>query len=240
MIIIPDIHGRTFWKSAVKGRETEEIVFLGDYVDPYSELEGLEPLNGFIALSEIVEFKKLHPDNVTLLLGNHDLSYLSDQIAKCRHDFGHHGIIRKTLQDNLSLFHIAYEKSIGGKLYIFTHAGILPNWLKNNEMTLGCVKPGHEVEVLNRAFAAGNLYTALRDCSHYRGGSQENGSCVWADVDEHFDAGNSPDAVIYSDIYQVFGHTLQLSGRPIITPHFACLDCQKAFNLNEEGLALLK
>ena len=71
MIIIPDIHGRTFWKSAVKGRETEEIVFLGDYVDPYSELEGLEPLDGFIALSEIVEFKKLHPDNVTLLLGNH-------------------------------------------------------------------------------------------------------------------------------------------------------------------------
>ena len=35
MIIIPDIHGRTFWKKAVKGHENDEIVFLGDYNDPY-------------------------------------------------------------------------------------------------------------------------------------------------------------------------------------------------------------
>lgn len=75
MIIIPDIHGRTFWKYAVKGRETEEIVFLGDYVDPYTELEGIEPSKGLVALKEVIEFKKHHPENVTLLLGNHDLCY---------------------------------------------------------------------------------------------------------------------------------------------------------------------
>ena len=34
MIIIPDIHGRDFWKE-VTAIEDEEFVFLGDYVDPY-------------------------------------------------------------------------------------------------------------------------------------------------------------------------------------------------------------
>ena len=27
MIIIPDIHGRSFWKDAVKGRENDKIIF---------------------------------------------------------------------------------------------------------------------------------------------------------------------------------------------------------------------
>ena len=35
-IVIPDVHGRDFWRSAVRGREEEKIIFLGDYVDPYS------------------------------------------------------------------------------------------------------------------------------------------------------------------------------------------------------------
>ena len=36
MIIIPDIHGRTFWKSAVEQKEKDEkIIFLGDYLDHY-------------------------------------------------------------------------------------------------------------------------------------------------------------------------------------------------------------
>ena len=116
MIIVPDIHGRTFWKSAVKGREAEEIVFLGDYVDPYTEFEGIEQSEGLVALKEVIEFKKQHPENVTLLLGNHDLSYISKYVHRCRHDYENHDIIQKTFQDNLSLFCIAHEKSVGGKL----------------------------------------------------------------------------------------------------------------------------
>ena len=34
MIIIPDVHGRVFWKEIVKNSE-DKIIFLGDYVDPY-------------------------------------------------------------------------------------------------------------------------------------------------------------------------------------------------------------
>ena len=74
-IVIPDVHGRDFWRSAVRGREEEKIIFLGDYVDPYS-WEGITPHVAFLELQDIIEFKKAHPDNVVLLLGNHDLGYL--------------------------------------------------------------------------------------------------------------------------------------------------------------------
>ena len=57
MIIIPDIHGRSFWKDAVKGRENEKIIFLGDYTDPYSH-EGIEFWEGLQSLREVIEFKK--------------------------------------------------------------------------------------------------------------------------------------------------------------------------------------
>ena len=77
MIIIPDIHGRSFWKDAVKGHENEKIIFLGDYTDPYSH-EGIEFWEGLQSLREVIEFKKQHLDNVVLLLGNHDLSYISN------------------------------------------------------------------------------------------------------------------------------------------------------------------
>ena len=81
MIIIPDIHGRNFWKEAVTGREEDIIVFLGDYLDPYphdfpdktADEIWEQTWNNF---NDIIEFKKKHPSNVVLLLGNHDLHYI--------------------------------------------------------------------------------------------------------------------------------------------------------------------
>ena len=60
-IIIPDVHGRPFWRTAVKGQEGEKIIFLGDYVDPY-DWEGILPGEAFKELKDIIEFKKEHPD----------------------------------------------------------------------------------------------------------------------------------------------------------------------------------
>ena len=51
MIIIPDIHGRTFWKQAIQGKETEDIVFLGDYLDPYSD-EGISGADALLNFRE--------------------------------------------------------------------------------------------------------------------------------------------------------------------------------------------
>lgn len=74
-LIIPDVHGRDFWKDAAN-RFPGNIVFLGDYLDPYP-LEGISPDEAFTNFQEILSFKKANPDRVTLLLGNHDLQYFS-------------------------------------------------------------------------------------------------------------------------------------------------------------------
>ena len=74
ILIIPDIHGRIFWKEPCKEFKGKHIVFLGDYLDPYKHQNILEKtaLENF---KEILEFKKNNKDLVTLLLGNHDLHY---------------------------------------------------------------------------------------------------------------------------------------------------------------------
>lgn len=234
MIIIPDVHGRDFWKSAVTGREDEEIIFLGDYVDPYAFVEDVHPMAGLMCLLEIIEFKKQHPANVTLLLGNHDLSYVTDYIFKCRHDYDNAETIRTIILENLALFCIAHEKTVAGRHYIFSHAGILPAWLAENEHILGTITPENAVAELNLGLAAGEIYAVLGDVSEYRGGHLEVGSCVWADVDEHIDRAAELTAP-WADVYQIFGHTQQFSGEPVITSRFACLDCRRAFRLDDNG-----
>ena len=48
ILIIPDIHGRTFWKKAYELVDiVDKVVFLGDYLDSYSH-ENISPLNSSI------------------------------------------------------------------------------------------------------------------------------------------------------------------------------------------------
>lgn len=233
MIIIPDVHGRDFWKEAIKGRENEEIVFLGDYVDPYTMLEGITSEESIVSLAEIIDFKKAHPDNVTLLLGNHDLNYIASGLTISRHNYRDHKLIHDYFDENFELFDIAYEKHINGVRYLFTHAGLLPGWLKQQEDTFGAIEPGKEVETLNQLLHSNSLFKALDDVSSYRGGSSEVSSIVWVDINEHIDNERNSIHETLANTYQIFGHTLM--EKPLITDTFACIDCRKAFELNEEG-----
>lgn len=247
MIIIPDIHGRDFWKEAVKGRESEKIIFLGDYVDPYPA-EGIAPEKGMQTLIEVIEFKKKHMENVVLLLGNHDLSYVSNYLPKCRHDYVNHHIICSLLKENMPLFDIVHEAYVSDIRILFSHAGILPDWLDDNVNIIGKIEPGDEARHLNHMFHDDHIYAALGDVSPFRGGHVKHGSCVWADIDEFIGIGNyipgwnqivphdEPFPIpnnpsMLPDCFQVFGHT-QLKA-PIITDWFAGLDCHKAFTLDD-------
>ena len=97
ILLIPDVHGRHFWKGPVK--ETLEntnakIVFLGDYLDVYpqefTEMYGFKLdvyteenydkiyklLDDTVDMfGEIIELKKKYPERITLLVGNHDCGY---------------------------------------------------------------------------------------------------------------------------------------------------------------------
>jgi predicted phosphodiesterase len=74
ILVIPDVHGRSFWKEATEkyDQECEKIIFLGDYVDPYQD-EGFTRKDAIRTLEEIIEFKLENKDKVVMLLGNHKI-----------------------------------------------------------------------------------------------------------------------------------------------------------------------
>ena len=62
-LIIPDVHGRSFWKAALQKEEYDKVIFLGDYVDPY-ELEAVSNSMAISNFKEILSLKISQPDHV--------------------------------------------------------------------------------------------------------------------------------------------------------------------------------
>ena len=74
ILVIPDVHGRSFWKEPCNNWE-DKIIFLGDYHDPYGEYIDEEPnkaesLTNLRELTAFVENRR-HTSDVICLLGNH-------------------------------------------------------------------------------------------------------------------------------------------------------------------------
>ena len=131
LLIVPDVHGRDFWFGPVMSNLDKEIVFLGDYVDPYKE-DGVTRERAIEILNEIIALKQEY-DNITLLLGNHDAGYALDtNICECRRDWKRNGTIAEIFKNNIDLFDIAMEKRINGKHFLLSHAGVKHSWIKYN------------------------------------------------------------------------------------------------------------
>ena len=61
ILVIPDIHGETFWKEPVQKylEQVDRIIFLGDYLDPYrSHLEKYNFDAIYNNLMEIIDLKQ--------------------------------------------------------------------------------------------------------------------------------------------------------------------------------------
>lgn len=264
ILIIPDIHHRTFWKDCVKKiDEVDKVVFLGDYLDPYS-FEGNNVMDmdkGFENLKEIVKLKTDASDKVILLLGNHDLHYISSAIYSGRYDNINGLRNSEYFLENLDKFDLVYECEIDGKRYFFSHAGVKYNWVNEYYKGIGLsekpkeVLPSadifntiiHNVKVdadnSNRKLIVGideasdrrfySFMNALDVVSYYRGGMDSYGSMIWADVREYITSKNEAKQE-FLDTYQIFSHTYMRS--PIITPVWACLDVQEGFILDNEGI----
>lgn len=237
-MIIPDVHGRTFWKEPViDALESTQakIVFLGDYLDPYWDEfdENIEDVRkkAMEQLKEIIGLKIEHPKRISLLLGNHDLTYaLSTAVCECRTDYKNFEEIRKIFTENRNLFQLADEATVNGRHFIFTHAGINQKYARlcfGNDASEDNV-----VKKFNHAWETNNLdiLMTLGQYSRWRGHLGESyGSLVWADARE-WDGKNN---VGFG--FGVVGHT-QLE-KPYINEelHMAFLDCRKVFIINDEG-----
>lgn len=126
IVAIGDIHGLDSWRTIVEKHTDCRIVFLGDYLDPYRAISRRELLEN---LQAIIEQKKSRPDDVVLLLGNHDMHYFSPYARMgSRFDFGICKEASALFTANLQLFQYAYQE--GNK--VFTHAGISQGWWQDD------------------------------------------------------------------------------------------------------------
>jgi hypothetical protein len=240
-IIIPDIHGRTFWKDAIPFIEAgNPVIFLGDYLDPYDH-EYITPGDALNNFKEILEVTKGR-DNVHLLIGNHDCTYIwpMAHICNCRTDYTNYDEICRLFADNLDRFHIYF-------IYdniLFTHAGVHSKWLSY----LTCHRPDKPIDEImaeyDELLHAGDrgAIQELACISRIRGGDDIVGSCVWADIHE-FDDNN-----VDIPYRQIVGHTQQIAPKwdhrlrrsffqvlgPLKFGNVTCVDCHRCF-LIENG-----
>lgn len=241
ILVIGDIHGRSFWKKAVDENfdKVDKVIFLGDYLDPYP-WEGITRKDAIKNFDEIIKFKKEHKDKVILLLGNHDLPYIDKRnfYTRSRYDSSNAWHIERMFRSHRSLFQLAHEEYINGKRYLFTHAGLIPKWYEYHKKIIG---EELTIDSLNHLLDNPQGIKALCEVTRYRGGWDRYGSIVWLDVHDMTDAIQLSLEVegktVNDDLpweYQVIGHSQQ-DEHPIITKEFACLDCRKAFILTDEG-----
>jgi hypothetical protein len=171
-------------------------------------------------------------------LGNHDCHYLIKNFPRStRYDSSNAYKIRELYCQNKHLFKLAHEETINNKKYLFTHVGLMNSWIERNKDIIG--EP--TVSNLNKLINTPRGITALSDISNYRTWiGEETGSILWSDVREKIDNESTidniipnTDSIVEGYDYQIFGHTQQIE-KPIITNKWACIDCRKAFILDED------
>jgi hypothetical protein len=221
ILIVPDIHGRNFWKPALDYKGT--VIFLGDYTDPYPQ-EGYTQEIAYQYLLQIVDFKRQNPDRVTLLVGNHELHYYNKRYAAGRFDREYYakynGIL--TGEETAGLFQLCRQI----ENYLFIHAGLTKKWYDNHYSEFSTLGDTLE-EQLNNLFRT--KPGAFDEASIYRGGFHETGSPLWADLSEFVDETEHFD----NSIRQIIGHTQLASDEPHIEANVCLVDNRQLYLLKD-------
>ena len=134
VLIFPDIHGRKFWKEAIMQFPKEQypdlkIIFLGDYLDPYVDYDGISKEEAFVNFEEILEYIN-NDSRIIPLIGNHDWHYFVN-LDNCRIDKARERDIEAMFKDNISKFRLTHEIELDGCKYLFSHAGVTQKWLED-------------------------------------------------------------------------------------------------------------
>lgn len=218
-IICPDIHGRAFWKNIipyVKNNKNIEVIFLGDYLDPYPN-EMIDCEQSLENFKEILNFANEYAGRVHLLVGNHDLSYILDQdICRCRYNQDIAREARALFYKNNYLFDCFYKvkENTTNKCILFSHS-VLTKGAYSDYSSIPYESVKYYIVQMNKIFKS-ILYDENdniafqrefgRICARVpfsRGGHWEYGSFVWED----FSAYLENDTMWLDDMDVVVGHT---------------------------------
>lgn len=250
ILVVPDVHGRTFWKGPVKKYidQVDRIVFLGDYLDPYrDEGEAHTPERVYDNLMGIIQLKLDHKEKVILLKGNHDQHYSSrlfyDLARGSRCDKINWDKYHKVFNQNKNLFQLAYLEVVNGIPYVFTHAGLTVYWLnKVNSKVWGL--SDRDISIANQDIidqinlldddGLGQEMLSIIGKSRSLFHGEKTGSVLWADIEEHPMA-KPPKAYGLDKVFQVFGHTRLdvINSDMVSSDHLVMIDSQRCFIINE-------
>ena len=173
-IAIGDVHGLDLWRDVVEAHPECRVVFLGDYLDPYGYVPREKLLEN---LRSIIDLKRSRPEDVVLLLGNHDLHYFcEDACVGTRFDMEIAADASKFFLGNIHLFQYAFQDGE----YLFTYAGVSQLWFDYDF----CGDASRSVaEQLNNP--AADQMPALLRVGYARGGRRgDTGGIFWADKSE--------------------------------------------------------
>ncbi len=180
VLIIPDVHTKIGQaENIIKANNPDHTVFLGDYFDDFGDSPEVS--------YQVAEWLKqgLGKKDRTYLIGNHDISYITNGKDSCS---GWDGL----KQQFVNKAQVPWEKMASYYWvddWLCTHAGLTFNlYNKFNQFT---VKEFLEDTVLNNP-------TLLRYCSRYRGGRDDCSGIFWCDYAEFENI---------TSIKQIFGHT---------------------------------
>ena len=201
-LFVGDVHNHNYMFNDIYRLDKEysfnRIILIGDYVDDWNtdNHKSLETLNTIISMKQNMK------DKFTLLLGNHELSYMGYPCSG--HKYELEDAITKKLKENIDLFDLATSVNCDGKVYVCSHAGFCNDFI--NEL------------INNEEYYESKLYYRLVNinmnklqylylfskCSYRRGGHDDYSSCLWCDRMEHIELTTQEYPLIP---YQIIGHS---------------------------------
>lgn len=220
IIILPDIHGRKWWKDILDNEVYDLVVFLGDYVSSHDDISGQEQIEN---LCNILDFKEQNPDKVILLRGNHDVQHLGYYWAECSGLFPEveEWLSRKENKERFlkdtQWIYIYKPNDI-----LFSHAGISKTWLRRTNVLLKDINNLPPSELFGFSPGKDNPYDFYGD-SIYQ-------PCTWI----------RPSKLLLDGIKkytQVVGHTTlkNILHRKEGRGFFFCDTCLKEYLVFEDG-----
>lgn len=208
ILVVSDLHGKkeACYNAIQRFKEEnwDKIVFLGDYCDSWDRSN--EDI--YSILHQIITLKEENPDNVIILLGNHELHYMYPlEYYRCsgyRPDLA--AMIETYLQENRAKFQVAYQI----ENYLFTHAGVQKKWFTKygddwgKWQNLVDCENDDVASVLNAMMETEQGRITLFEVGLKRGGLRyDYGGPLWCDRDEMMSYGPLP------GYHQIVGHTPQ-------------------------------
>lgn len=236
ILFCPDVHGRDFYKPLLNIKDIP-IVFDGDYLDPYG-YEGITDKHAIENFEEILDFAKSN-DNVTLLVGNHDESYIWSFMEFERTSHKYYKDLHKLYRDNIKLFKPCLKRD--GVL--FTHAGVSNGWINMINQNLEAKESSFRLTQDNIDVYIGNEFEKELEFdiavnhawNHYlrsqifcigyaRWGDALYGGPFWSDFNDEY---SDPEGW---NLIQIFGHTQrEVTGTIGINGNGYCVDSRAIF-----------